>query len=75
MSEYHEDSVCGSCDGPLEVYRDAICEACAPQSLYFEQAAAAQEFQDFMRLLELREAVQQMARWRRRIRFRRRVVS
>ena len=71
MPEYHEDSVCGSCDGPLEVYRDAICEACAPQSLYFEQAAAAQYYQDGMRMLETRVAVQQMARWKRRLRFRR----
>jgi hypothetical protein len=71
VPEYHEDSVCAACDGPLEDYRDAICEACAPQSQYFEQAAAAQECQDLARAAEIRGAVQQMARWRRRIRFQR----
>lgn len=30
MKQYHEDSRCGSCAGPLEVTRDAICETCAP---------------------------------------------
>lgn len=70
MPEYHEDSVCASCDGPLEDYRDAICESCAPQSQYFEWVAEAQEYQDGMRLLELRFAVWQMAHWRRRIRIR-----
>lgn len=71
MPEYHEDSVCAACDGPLEVSRDAICESCAPQSQYFEECVAAQEYQDGMRMLELRVAVQQMTRWKRRIRFRR----
>ena len=71
MPEYHEDSVCASCDGPLEVSRDAICESCAPQSLYFEMAAEAQEYQDAMRMLELRLGVYQMGRWRRRLKFRR----
>jgi hypothetical protein len=28
MAEYHDDSVCGSCGGPLEAYRDAICTTC-----------------------------------------------
>ncbi len=71
MPEYHEDSVCASCDGPLECYRDAICESCAPQSQYFEWAAEAQEYQDGMRMLELRFAVYKMERWRRRLKFRR----
>lgn len=30
MTDYHEDSRCGSCLGPLEVHRDAICTECAP---------------------------------------------
>ena len=30
MTEYHGDSKCGSCKGPLEVQRDAICETCVP---------------------------------------------
>jgi hypothetical protein len=28
--KYHEDSKCGSCGGPLECERDAICCTCAP---------------------------------------------
>lgn len=28
MTNYHEDSQCGSCGGPLECHRDAICETC-----------------------------------------------
>lgn len=29
---YHTDRKCGSCDGPLETSRDAVCEKCAPES-------------------------------------------
>ncbi len=29
MHRYHQDSVCGICGGPLERWRDAICDACA----------------------------------------------
>jgi hypothetical protein len=28
--QYHSDANCGSCDGALEVERDAICKTCAP---------------------------------------------
>ena len=71
MTTYHDDSVCAACDGPLEDYRDAICESCAPQSQYFDDCAVAQEYQDGMRMLELRLGVYQMTRWKRRLRFRR----
>lgn len=43
MTEYHEDAVCGSCGGPLEIHRDAVCETCVPESAYFEVVAACQE--------------------------------
>ena len=71
MPEYHEDSVCASCDGPLECNRDAICESCAPQSLYFEMAAEAQEFVLLESVMDLRGNVSVMGRWRRRLKFRR----
>lgn len=41
MPEYHEDALCGACDGPLEGWRDAICETCAPESLYVADCIAA----------------------------------
>lgn len=28
---YHEDAKCGSCGGPLDIQRDAICLTCAPE--------------------------------------------
>ncbi len=46
MSEFHEDSKCAACSGPLEVSRDAVCEKCVPESVYFEQMAAEQESRD-----------------------------
>lgn len=30
MADYHNNSRCGSCHGPLEAERDAICLACCP---------------------------------------------
>jgi hypothetical protein len=30
--KYHEDSKCGSCQGPLECERDAICCTCSPET-------------------------------------------
>jgi len=33
---YHTDARCGSCGGPLEVDRDAICHKCVPQGAWFE---------------------------------------
>ena len=43
MVDYHDDAVCGSCAGPLECWRDAICETCAPTEEYFELCALMQE--------------------------------
>ncbi len=74
MPEYHEDSVCAACDGPLEDYRDAICESCAPQSQYFEECAAAQEFVLLESVMDLRGGISVMGRWRRRLKFRKRCI-
>jgi hypothetical protein len=41
--EYHDDAVCGSCGGPLECHRDAICCRCVPDEVWWEQCALAQE--------------------------------
>ena len=78
MPEYHEDSVCASCDGPLEDYRDAICESCAPQSQYFEECAAVQDMVEWSEeppeilvRLQIRLRVETIRLWRRRLRFRR----
>jgi len=43
MPEYHHDSVCGCCGGPLECDRDAVCESCVREAVYFEQVAIYQE--------------------------------
>jgi hypothetical protein len=42
MDQYHDDAKCGSCGGPLDCHRDAVCEKCVPQSQFFEDAAAVQ---------------------------------
>jgi hypothetical protein len=42
MGQYHDDAKCGSCGGPLDCHRDAVCEKCVPQSQFFEDAAAVQ---------------------------------
>ncbi len=39
---YHTDNCCGSCNGPLEVDRDAICHTCAPPEQYFRHCAQVQ---------------------------------
>lgn len=38
MTEYHADARCGSCQGPLEVDRDAICHTCVPYIVWFEDS-------------------------------------
>jgi len=50
MCQYHSDTRCGLCDGPLEVDRDAIChKCCTPDEQYellfgpFDQGDAIQE--------------------------------
>jgi hypothetical protein len=40
MAEYHADSRCGSCAGPPEADRDAVCHSCVPQYVWFAVAAA-----------------------------------
>jgi hypothetical protein len=47
--EDHEDARCESCGGPLGVWRDAICERCAPTTEYFEMCAAAQEMSELLK--------------------------
>ena len=47
---YHEDSRCGSCGGPLEDHRDAVCETCVPQSEYFRLCNAAMDVREVLRL-------------------------
>jgi hypothetical protein len=49
MAEYHADSRCGSCAGPLEADRDAVCHSCVPQSEFFEMAAEAVEISETLR--------------------------
>jgi hypothetical protein len=44
--EFHLDARCGSCGGPLQCDRDAICYACAPEATFWELAAACQEASD-----------------------------
>jgi len=36
MCQYHSDTRCGLCDGPLEVDRDAICHKCCSPSEQYE---------------------------------------
>ena len=43
MIEYHEDVCCGGCGGPLECHRDAVCETCVPEAVYFETCAVIQD--------------------------------
>lgn len=82
MTEYHEDSKCGACDGPLEVHRDAICETCHSTSKSFEEAFAEQYWERFpamqkeitgmlIEILEQMAGIARMNTWRRRLRFRR----
>lgn len=40
MGEYHQDAMCGSCGGPLECHRDAICETCYPEAQWWAEIAA-----------------------------------
>jgi hypothetical protein len=35
MSEYHNDSFCGVCAGPLEISRDAVCEQCCSEDVWW----------------------------------------
>ncbi len=37
-----ETDACGACNGPLESSRTAVCETCAPEREWFEQAAAVE---------------------------------
>ena len=32
LTGFHTDSICGSCEGPLEEHRDAICERCTQRN-------------------------------------------
>ena len=48
MTDYHEDSKCGSCGGPLEAFRDVICETCVPEETWFAMAAQAQDIAEAM---------------------------
>ncbi len=41
---YHVDMRCGSCAGPLEDDRNAVCHRCAPESKWFAEVAAAEEW-------------------------------
>jgi hypothetical protein len=41
--EYHDDSRCALCGGPLECHRDAVCTACVPDTVWWDLAAAAQK--------------------------------
>jgi hypothetical protein len=34
---FHDEATCGACGGPLECWRDAVCETCVPESAFFEQ--------------------------------------
>ncbi len=43
MKDYHVDAKCGACGGPLEVTRDAICQACVPEAEFFRDGAAIEE--------------------------------
>ena len=51
MSEYHEDAKCGSCSGPLEVDRDAICHRCTEAKENWQVAIVAHQLwqQEVMR--------------------------
>ena len=37
---FHSDMKCGSCNGPLEDDRTAVCHTCTPESVWFDMAAA-----------------------------------
>lgn len=40
---FHDDMLCGSCMGPLEDDRTAICQTCAPESSWFAECADAED--------------------------------
>jgi len=51
-NECHDDSACGSCGGPLEVDRDAICERCAPSSMWWDATQTPHRWGVLMLLLD-----------------------